>query len=90
MGFGATISKHHGEHLLFNFFGDMISKTKKRQTPHTTQVLTSKHPIPYRKKHLFGKARQSKKRFCPDYFEEHYLEIESVGIKISTTKQIQN
>lgn len=73
MGIGAQLSKHSGEHLLFNFEGEYYFKDEK-ETASTYKLggdVSSRFNIG---RNIFlVKARASQNRECPDYLEEHYF-----------------
>ena len=85
MGFGATISKHHGEHLLFNFFGEYDFKDEKKTNTSYNAGADISTLFHIGRNTFLAKAHASQKRFCPDYFEEHYL-----GNRISWDKDFDN
>lgn len=73
VGLGAILSKHHGEHLQFDFQGEYFFKDEKNTagTYKMSGDLSSKFELG--RNQFLVKAHALHERYCPDYFEEHYF-----------------
>ena len=73
IGIGANISKHKGEHLTFSFGGDYYFKDEKKTNDSYNLNADIKTAFSINNTDFYVRAKALRKKWCPDFFEEHYM-----------------